>query len=213
MEMRLNKNKKSFMAKNYPPLKDVDSLEAKVNHSMVLYDKEEYGRLVKNRFIENGLKKGESSVCLTHDDIILVENELEEYGIDVDLFKRRKQLHIFQIENILESKDGIEQGYHKLLKQITSDLKPPYRFTGRIIPDVSTNKGIEAELVIERLYHSNFHKYQSSFLCTYPVNEVEETKRSHWITQLMENHHHLIYATDPANAVTFDPDLLRSFTD
>jgi len=27
----------------------------------------------------------------------------------------------------------------------------------------------------------------------------------------MVNHHNLIYAADPANAVTFDPDLLDTF--
>ena len=203
-----------FDAVNYPPLMDVDDLEAKINHhSMVLYDREEYGQLVKNRFIENGLKNGESSVCITHGNTKLVENELEEYGIDVDTFTRKKQLHIFQIENILESKDGIEQSFNKLIKQLTADLKPPYRFTGAIIPDVSTKEGIEAELIIEHLYHSNFEKYNSSFLCTYLVNAIEETKRPHWITHLMENHHHLIYATDPANSVTFDPGLLKTLRD
>ena len=42
-----------------------------------------------NRFIENGLKKGENSVYLTHGDVKVVENDLKEYGIDVDFFKRK----------------------------------------------------------------------------------------------------------------------------
>jgi hypothetical protein len=202
------KKQMSVDAANYPALKDVDSLEAKANHSMVLYDKEEYGQLVTNRFIENGLKKGENSICITHGEIRHVENDLEGYGIDVDLYKQRKQLHIFQIEDIMEDKDGLEKSFNKFIKKVTADLKPPYRFTGRIIPDVTTKQGIEAELILEHRYHSNFDKYQSSFLCAYPVSAIEETNRPNWITHLMENHHHLIYATEPRNAVTFDPDLL-----
>jgi hypothetical protein len=198
---------------NYPPLTHVDSLESSVNHSILLYDQEKYGRLVKNRFIENGLKKGENSVYLTHGDVKLVENELKEYGIDVDLFKRKKLLHIIQIKNIMESKEGIEQSFTKLLKQLTSDLKPPYRFTsgGPTIPDVSTKEGIESELIIEEFFHSNFDKYQCSFLCPYSIEAIEPENRPKWINYLMKHHHNLIYATDPENSVTFDPKLIQSF--
>ena len=201
-----------YDANIYPPLKDVDNL-TEPNHSMVLYDNAMYGNLVKYHYIENGLKKREHSICLTHGDVTLVEDEIASLGIDVDHFKRKNLLHIYQIENILERQDGLESGYNDLLKTVTADSKPPYRVTGCTIPDVSTEKGIQAELVIERLFHSNFNKYQCSFLCTYDVNGIERSKRPIWIAQLLQNHHRLIYATDPANAVTFDPDLLNTFQD
>jgi len=196
----------------YPTLKDVDNLN-EPNHSMVLYDNAKYGNLVKYRYLENGLKKGEHSICLTHDKVTLVENEIASLGIDIDHFKRKNLLHIYQIENILERQDGLKSGYNDLLKTVTADSKPPYRFIGCTIPDVSTQEGIQAELFIERLFHSNFNKYQCSFLCTYDVNGIERTNRPSWIAQLLQNHHNLIYATDPANAVTFDPDLLNTFQD
>ena len=195
---------------NYPPIRHIDDLESKVNHSIVLYDKEEYGRLVKIRFIENGLKKGENSVYLTHGDVKVIENHLEEYGIDVDLYKRKKLLHIIQIENIMESKEGIEQSFTKLLKEITTDLKPPYRFTAEepTIPDVSTKEGMEAELIVENTFHSNFDKYQCSFLCAYQINAIELANRPKWINHLMEYHHNLIYATEPEKSVMFETDLV-----
>lgn len=197
---------------NHPSIKHIDDLESKVNHSILLYEKEEYRRLVMNRFIENGLKKGENSVYLTHGDVKLVENDLEEYGIDVDLFKQKKLLHIIHIENIMESKEGLEQCFTKLLKQITSDLKPPYRFTAGkpTVPDVSTREGIESELIIEEFFHSNFDKYQCSFLCPYSVKAIEPENRPKWISYLMTHHHNLIYATDPQNSVTFDTNLVHS---
>lgn len=196
----------------YPTLKDVDNLN-EPNHSMLLYDDVKYGNLVKYRYLENGLKKGEHVICLTYDEVTLVEDEIASLGIDIDHFKRKNLLHIYQIENILERQGGLESGYNDLLKTVTADSKPPYRVIGRTIPDVSTQKGIQAELIIERLFHSNFNKYQCSFLCTYDVNGIEKSKRPIWIAQLLQNHHHLIYATDPANAVTFDPDLLHTFQD
>ncbi len=197
----------NFDAKNYPPLKDVDNLKER-NHSMVLYDNEDYGKSVKYRYIENGLKKGEHSIILTHDDVNSIENEVASCGIDVDNFKRKKLLHIHQIENIMERQDGIMQGFKDIVRQVTADLKPPYRFIGRMIPDVSTREGIEAELKIEHKFHSDFDNYDCSFLCTYNVKDIESARRPIWLQELLANHHNFIYATNPEDAVAFDPQLL-----
>src|SRR3990172_5099018 len=194
--------------KNYPLLEYMDNLQ-NLHHSMLLYEKPQYAQIVKSRYIENGLKKGEHSICITHDDVDKTADELASSGIDVDYFKRKNLLHIYQIENIMERPEGIVAGYNDLLKKLTADSKPPYRFVGRTIPNVCTTEGIKAEIEIEKLFHSNFEKYDCSFLCPYAVNDIEGSKRPFWIKELMVNHHNLIYAADPANAVTFDPDMLH----
>ena len=178
---------------------------------MVLYDNEKYGDLVKYRFIENGLKNNEHSVCLTHGSVDKVEDEMSSLGIDVDHFKHKKLLHICQIESLMDRKDGIVAGFADLVKTVSADSKPPQRFMGRAIKNVSTKEGIEAELVIEHLFHTHFDKYHCSFLCPYGVNDIEGSNRPMWLNELFRNHHHLIYATDPAQAVTFDPELLTNF--
>ncbi len=124
--------------------------------------------------------------------------------------KQKNKLYVCHIENLLQRQDGIISGFNDLIKKLTVNPKPPYRFVGRTIHDITTKKGIEAELVIENLLHTHFNKYQCSFLCTYRVDEIEKTKRSHWLHDLLENHHNLIYATEPKNAVAFDLDLLIS---
>lgn len=197
----------NLIPKNYPPLQDVDNLLEK-NHSMVLYDNEEYGKLVKYRYLENGLKKGEHSFILTHDDVNSIENEVASFGIDVDFFKQKNLLHIHKLENIMDPQDDIIQGLKDSIKQITTGLKPPYRFIGRIISDVSSKEDIEKELKIEHEFHSHFDDYDFSFLCTYNVNNIESTRLSKWLEGLLANHHNLIYATNPEDSVTFDPQLL-----
>jgi hypothetical protein len=195
-------------ASDYPLLKSVDNLETKNHHSFVLYDDPKYGLLIRNRFVENGLKKGETSVCITHDEVSKVENQLATTGIDVDHFKQKNKLYVYHIENLMERKGGVIAGFNDLIKKLTSDAKPPYRFVGRSIHDISTNKGMEAELVIENIFHSHFSKYQCSFLCTYGVDDIEKTKRSLWLHRLLENHHNLIYATVPEKAVAFESELI-----
>ena len=195
---------------NYPLLESVDNLEINNHHTMVLYKEPQYGTMVKNRFIENGLKKGEHVICITHDDVILAENEIASTGIDVDHFKKKNLLHIYQIENLMDDKEGIPSAYRKLLKKLTADAKPPYRFIGCSISDVSTEEGMKAELVIENLFHSQFDKYECSFLCPYPVNGIEKSKRPIWLSRLLSSHHNVIYAVESKKSVTFEPDLLHS---
>jgi hypothetical protein len=195
---------------HYSPALDIDKFKGN-HHSMVLFDNETYGNLVKYHFIEDGLKKNERSICLTHGSVDKVENEMVSLGIDLDHYKAKKLLHIYQLENILENKGGINEGFGELLTTVTRDSKPPQRFMGRCVKDVSTIEGIKSELVIEHLFHSHFDKYNCSFLCTYGINEIEGTNRPTWLNELFKNHHHLIYATDPAQAVTFDPDLIANF--
>ena len=200
-------------ARNYLPLKEVDNLNPRT-HSMILYDNEECGKLVKYRYVENGLKKGERSVCLTHDNVNSVEKEIASTGIDVDNFKRKNLLHVYQIENLTGKEyEEMIAGFNKILRETTRGFKPPYRFMGRIIPNVCTKEGIETELKLERVFHSTFDNYDCSFLCTYAVNDIEGSKRTIWLKHLVANHHNLICATDAAGAVALDPDLLDTFGD
>ena len=194
-------------SKNYPPLRFIDKMKGR-NHLMLFYDKPEFGQLVQYRFLANGLKRTEHCIVVTHDDPKLVEDEMSN-DIDVAGFKKKNLLHIHQIENILDSKGGIEKGFEDILRQVTADAKPPYRFVGRVIPDISSKKGIEAELVVEQKLHTYFYNYNGSFLCTYNVAELEPSKRNRWLGKLLENHHSLIYATEPEKAVVFDPELLK----
>jgi hypothetical protein len=195
-------------ATHYPLLRAVDDFEAKNHHSFVLYDDPKYGLLIRNRFVENGLNKDETCVCITHEEVSKVENELASTGIDVDHFNQKNKLYVYHTENIMERKGNVIAGFNDLLTKLTSDAKPPYRFVGRVIHDISTYKGMDTELNIENLFHSHFDKYDCSFLCTYGVDDIEKTNRSFWIQKLLENHHNLIYATEPQKAVAFESELL-----
>ena len=195
---------------NQQLLESVDSLETKNHHSMVLYKNPQYGTMVINRFIENGLKKGEHVVFITHEDASLAEKQISSTGIDVDYYKKKKLLYVYQIEDLMKDKEGIPAAFEKLLKKLSTEVKPPCRFVGRSIKDISTDEGMKAELVIENLFHSQFDKYDCSFLCTYPVYDIEKSKRPKWLTRLIASHHNFVFAAEPAKSVIFDPDLLNS---
>jgi hypothetical protein len=183
-------------------------LEENNHHSMVLYDDAKYGTAIKKQFIENGLKKGEHAICFTPDDVNLLEKEIASSGIDVDSYKQKNLLHFYHIEDITKRADGIKPGFDDIVKQVAANSKPPFRFVGKSISDVSTKEGMLAELEIERIFHSGFEKYHCSFLCPYDISGIEPKKRPQWLRQLFSYHHNLIYATTPEKAVTIDTDLL-----
>src|SRR3989337_2183252 len=58
--------------KNYPLLESIDNLQ-NPHHSMLLYEKPQYAQIVKSRYVQNGLKKGENSICFTHDNVKDIE--------------------------------------------------------------------------------------------------------------------------------------------
>ena len=193
--------------KIHPLMEYFDNLQ-QPHHSILLYEKTEFARLVKSKYIKNSLKKREHTICITHENIKYLEQELFSTGLDVDYFKRKNLLHIYQIDNIMKHKDGLRKGLQELLKMITAESKPPYNFMGCIIPDVSTKEGMDAELEIEHLFHSNFKSYSSSFLCTYNIEDIAQDQRQSVLENLLANHHHVIYAVEPEEAVAFETDLL-----
>ena len=103
---------------------------------------------------------------------------------------------------------GISESFDNFLKKIRSESTPPYWIVARLIPDVSTIDGIKTELEAERLLHRHFDKYDCSFLCSYNLDEIEAEKHKLWLDHLLKNHHSVIYAVEPKNAVAFDSDLL-----
>ena len=158
--------------------------------------------------MKKGLQKEEHCIFVTHDSIKLIEKEMVDSGIDVDYFKQKNLLHVYNIENIMNHPEGISQGFDSVINKITSNSKPPYWIVGRIIPNVSTVDGIKAELEVERLLHRHFDNYLCSFLCPYNFKELEEEKCTVWLEHLLKNHHSVIYAVEPKNAVAFDSDLV-----
>ena len=193
--------------KRYPLLEYFDNLQ-RPHHSMLLYEKTEFALIVKSKYIKSSLKKQEHTICITHENPKYLEQELFSTGLDVDYFKQKKLLHIYQIDNIMKHKDGLRKGFQELLKMITAESKPPYNFMGRMISDLSTKEGISAELELEHLFHSNFERYSSSFLCTYNIEDIAQDQRQTILENLLANHHHVIYAVEPEKAVAFETNLL-----
>jgi hypothetical protein len=46
-------------------------------------------------------------------------------------------------------------------------------------------------------------------LCYYNISGIEQSKRNEWISELLKNHHHVIYASEPDRAVAFETMLLE----
>ena len=192
----------------YSLLGSIDELEEKTHHSILLYDDAEYGLAIKKRFIENGLKKNEKVICFTPYDTEDLEKEIRSSGIDVDYYKQHKNLFFYRIEDFMKKEEGFKAGFNDMLDEFTSDTSRKFRVLGTAIPDVSTQERIQSQIEGEKLIHSRFEKNPFTFVCPFDISKIELGQRPQWLKELSKNHHNLIYATKPENAVTFDTDLL-----
>lgn len=196
------------MGSEYRPLKFVDQLEGN-NHVVLLYDDVKYADMVIARYFLNGLEKGESCIFFTPDDPKSVEARLSAQGIDVDSYKKKNQLRIFHIERSDESKVDTLATLRRIRAEAVKGMKPPFRFTGRTIMDTETVEGMKLGMMLEKTGHEHFAEFDNSQLCFYDISGIEKSKREEWISGLLKNHHHVIYASEPDRAVAFETMLLE----
>jgi len=193
---------------NYRPIKFLDRMERN-NHIVLLYDNEEYADLVISRYLLNGLQKGESCIFFTADKPEIIEERLSAEGIDVDSYKLTNSLRIFRIERSdADEFDALGTLKH-IREEATKGMKPPYRFVGRTIMDTGSKEGMKLGLVVEKTGHEHFEEFDNSQLCYYNISGIEQSKRNEWISELLKNHHHVIYASEPDRAVAFETMLLE----
>lgn len=193
---------------NYRPIKFLDRMERN-NHIVLLYDNEEYADLVISRYLLNGLQKGESCIFFTADKPEIIEERLSAEGIDVDSYKQTNSLRIFRTERSDADKFDALGTLKHIREEATKGMKPPYRFVGRTIMDTGSKEGMKLGLVVEKTGHEHFEEFDNSQLCYYNISGIEQSKRNEWISELLKNHHHVIYASEPDRAVAFETMLLE----
>lgn len=175
---------------------------------MLLYDNEKYADMIIARYFQNGLEKGESCIFFTPDDPKAVEKRLAAQGINVDSYKKKNSLRIFYIEKSDENKRDTLATLKRIRAEATKGMKPPYRFAGRTIIDTTTIEGMKLGMDVEKTGHAHFSEFDNSQLCFYDISGIEPSRRDKWIRQLLKNHHHVVYASNPNKAVAFETDLL-----
>ena len=175
------------------PIRYVDSLDGK-QHILLLYEDQEYARIIEFRFIKNGLDSQENCIYITDEDSGQVVIKFLSYGIPLHYFQSGK-LRVIQIHNTFTNMNEIANGCEKDIKMILEYLIPPFRIVGRIVPNVTTINGISVELEFEKKTHDCFDESRGSIMCTYDLSKIEKTRRRKWMEDLRQNHHATIYAT------------------
>ena len=193
---------------NYRPMKFIDQME-KNKHMVLLYDSKEYAYWIISPYFLNGLQNRESCILFTSDKPQIIEKQLAKEGIDVDLYKKKHFLRIYQIEKCDDNKHDLVATLKQISEEATKGMKPPYRFVGRTITDTETRSGMELGLALEKTGHEHFHEFNCSQMCYYDISKIESTMRQKWISGLLKNHHYVIYASKPDKAVAFETALLE----
>jgi hypothetical protein len=170
----------------------VDNLDSR-KHIVFFYENLDYGLMVQLRFIKNGLLKGEHCIYATHEDTKAIENQMAYGGINVEDFKRKNLLHVYQIPNAMDDPEGALKGAEKITKMMLADSKPPLRIISVFIPEVNTVEEMMAGVDIERNRHASFGDLQCSWLCPYYLENIQADIREEFMGRILRNHHVVIY--------------------
>ena len=154
-------------------------------HSLMLYENPEQAQMIQFHIINQGLQKDVPHILLTSENIRTVENKMADDGIDIEGCKRKNLLHIWNsIDGNLENS---MKSFLKIWGKIEKELNRPFMVVGGAISDVSTEKGVLAELNVERYVHRNLNDTFGA-LCCYDINNIEQNERERWISDLSQNH-------------------------
>jgi hypothetical protein len=186
------------------PVSFIDELN-RDRHLVLSYEDVKEGQKMQFRFIRNGLLKGENCIYTTHaDNIALIENEMRTCGIDVNNYYNKGLLHIHKIPNLFGHPKGVLESTYEFIEKIFCGLKPPFRAAGRLIENVNTQEQVEANLTLERLFHSKFDQFNGIVMCHYNVNKNPSNTQGKWIENILKNHHSAICVMDSGQGIAFD---------
>ncbi len=171
-------------------------------HVVLFYDDPNYGRLLEFRFIKNGLLKGEGCTYLTYEEAGLVEKQMTDNGIDVEKFKQKNLLRIYQVPKMNEPA-GVTKIVEKIWDEILQAHKSPFRVAGQPMPAAVTEEYLEAQLAIERAVVARFNG-QGSVLCSYSVENIEPVKHGKWLSSLLKMHHDAVFAIKSRGGIGFN---------
>ena len=174
------------------PFKFIDSIRAR-QHICLFYDESEYARLIEFRFIRNGLALDEQCVYATDEDSGSVVIRMLTYGIPLKYFQTG-MLKVHQIHRVEGDQKEIMDDCKRNIGILLSSLSMPFRIVSRIVPDVSTRRGMSVEMELEELTHSAFGDFGGSLICPYDVSKIEPTRKKEWMDRLRKSHHAVIYA-------------------
>ncbi len=192
----------------YHPAKFLDRLEGN-RHLVMLYDDERNADLIIARYFLNGLNRGGSCIFFTDEDPNTIEARLSAQGMDVGRYEKENRFRILHIPTSDDGKGDFLQTLKTIRAASTEGMKPPFRFAGRTIIDIESVFGMTQGLSLEKTGQEHFDEFDNSQLCFYDIRKMEPSRRDEWVRGLLENHHSVIYASDPGKAVAFETSLLE----
>lgn len=185
-------------------LKFVDDL-GDHTHTAIFYENSEYARPVVYRYIKVGLLKGDTCVYTTHeDDADSIEKEMDDFGIDVQHFKKKGMLIVLKIKDPREHPEGLVTGIEHLRQQLWREPDSSFRIVTRFIRKVENDEEKEANMFVERTVHAAFDKFPHSVMCPYPVEDIKSIIGGKWMQNHLRHHHAAFFVFKNGKGLALD---------
>jgi hypothetical protein len=181
----------------------IEGSAGRKQHLVLFYENEKDAMNIECEFIKNGLSRQEYCIFSTGKNVNSVKEDLINFGIDVDHFKKRGLLDIQKMIE-LEGADAF-----KNVRETVSDFlkqKPDLskRIVGRYASYITTRHDANAGIAAEKFCNSIFADLNGSLLCPYQVKKVPLKERARWMFEMMKNHDVAIFVDKKGQGQVID---------
>lgn len=191
---------------DHSPIRFVNELQYNT-HSILFYEDEDYANRIAFRFLEQGLRKKDRGIYATFRDVFEIERRMEDYGIDVEHYKKNDLLRIVKIDDPLKHPHGLERGLAAGTEKAFDGWgKGNYRYVGSPVATIGTPEETNASIFAEAFTHSLFShpnpfmkERKVILLCPYQIKGIEPELHSDWFMKVIKNHNAALFA--PKNSV------------
>ncbi|MGN6347496.1 MAG: MEDS domain-containing protein [Candidatus Nitrosocosmicus sp.] len=181
----------------------------KFKHIVLYYDNVKFGKKIQYEFIKKGLLNKENCIysIVDKEDTNIIENEMDDYGIDSKYYIKNGLLTIFKVPDLLRHPKGAIAASKEILNKMFSNINPnrPFRLVARFIDKLHTSEQVESNIILEKYHHNKFYNYNGSVMCHYDVSKYPVIDNCGWLKSILENHHSAIFITDDeGKGIAFD---------
>jgi len=160
------------------------------SHVLFLYESEEDKRTVLFTYVQDRIRRGELvSYCVHVDGVWEIEQAMRDFGVDVDMGKRKGLLEVFKFDpKIVEA--TIKIPAREILKGI---YEAKGRRTMSLISDNSLPAWTPEKLLECERSHGRRMEVPVTFICAYPSSEICKIWNGEYVMEMLKTHGHGIF--------------------
>ncbi len=179
----------------------------KGTHFVMFYENVVHARNLQLWYLMHGLLRNEDCVFVSYDTPEKTRSFLANHEFNIDYFESELGLlHIRQITDPREHKDGMEEGIREAFETMVSGISHPARVVATTFPEIRSEEESNLNISVESSAHDAFRGnveegspyslwkgLDGSLMCYYAISGNRARYYREWVKKCGKNHDVALY--------------------